>query len=115
MVIIGYQATLVALKNCAPFTKCIIKIDGTPVDYAEELDLVMPMYNLMEYSSNYSEKKQKKQCGYGFILKMKQLILMLTMQVLIILNLLSIRVNYLKTQKLMEQTKFWKMQHLMCH
>ena len=104
MVIIGYQATLVALKNCAPFTKCIIKIDGTPIDYAEELDLVMPMYNLMEYSSNYSEKK--KQEAYSFILKMKQLILMLTMQVLIILNVLSIRVNYLKTQKLMEQTKF---------
>ena len=44
--IIGYQATL------APFTKCITKIDGTPIDDAEELDLVMPMHNLMEYSSN---------------------------------------------------------------
>ena len=51
--IIGYQATL------APFTKCITKIDGTPIDDAEELDLVMPMYNLMEYSSNYSERNRK--------------------------------------------------------
>ena len=45
----------VAFKNCAPFTKCITKIDGTTIDDAENLDLVMPMYNLIEYSSNYSE------------------------------------------------------------
>ena len=48
-------ATQVAFKNCAPFTKCITKIDGTTIDDAEDLDLVMPMYNLIEYSSNYSE------------------------------------------------------------
>ena len=47
--------TKVAFKNCAPFTKCITKIDGTTIDDAEDLDLVMPMYNLIEYSSNYSE------------------------------------------------------------
>ena len=41
------------LKNCAPFTKCITKIDEAKIDDAE--DLVMPMYNLIEYSSNYSE------------------------------------------------------------
>ena len=45
----------VAFKNCATFTKCIIKIDGTTTDNAEDLDLVMLMYNLIEYSSNYSE------------------------------------------------------------
>ena len=32
-----------AFKNCAPFTKCITKIDGTIIDDAEDLDLVMPM------------------------------------------------------------------------
>ena len=47
--------TLVAFKNCATFTKCIIKIDGTTTDNVEDLDLVMLMYNLIEYSSNYSE------------------------------------------------------------
>ena len=45
----------VAFKNCAPLTKCITKIDGTTTDDAENLDLAMPMYNLIEYSSNYSE------------------------------------------------------------
>ena len=45
----------VVFKNCAPFTKCIIKIDGTTIHDAEDLDLVMPMYNLIEYSSDYFE------------------------------------------------------------
>ena len=48
-------ATQVAFKNFAPFTKCITKIDETTIDDAEDLDLVMAMYNLIEYSSNYSE------------------------------------------------------------
>ena len=48
-------ATQVAFKNCAPFTKCITKVDETTIDDAEDLDLVMPMYKLTEYSSNYSE------------------------------------------------------------
>ena len=42
-----------AFKNCAPFTNCITKIVGTTIDDAEHLDLVMPMYNLLEYNSNY--------------------------------------------------------------
>ena len=46
----------VAFKNCASFTKCIIKIDGKTIDDAENLDLVMTMYNLIEYSSNKSQK-----------------------------------------------------------
>ena len=44
-----------AFKNCVPFTTCITKIDGTAIGDAEDLDLVMPMYNPIEYSSNYSE------------------------------------------------------------
>ena len=48
-------ATQVSFKNCVPFTKCITEIDGATIDDAKDLDLVMPMYNLIEYSSNYSE------------------------------------------------------------
>ena len=36
-------------------TKCITKIDGITIADGEDLDLVMPMYNLIKYSSNYSE------------------------------------------------------------
>ena len=53
--VVAAPATQVALKNCAPFTKCVTKIDGTTIDDAMDLDLVMQMYNLIEYSSNYFE------------------------------------------------------------
>ena len=43
----------VAFKNNAPFTNCITKINGVKIDNAEDLDVVMPMYNLLEYSKNY--------------------------------------------------------------
>ena len=45
----------VSFKHCAPFTKNIIKLDRKTIDNAEDLDLVMPMYNLMQYSSNCSQ------------------------------------------------------------
>ena len=41
--------------NCAPFTNCISKINNTQIDNAEYIDIVMPMYNLIEYSDNYSK------------------------------------------------------------
>ena len=40
------------LKNNAPFLSCITKINGELVENAESLDVVMPMYNLIEYSKN---------------------------------------------------------------
>ena len=43
----------VAFKNNAPFIKCISKINGVQIDNAEDLDVVMPMYNFLEYSKNY--------------------------------------------------------------
>ena len=45
--------TRLALKICAPFTKCNLEINDEHVDTAKSLDLVMPMYNLIEYSDNY--------------------------------------------------------------
>ena len=42
-----------AFKNNAPFTSCISKINNTLIDNAEDLDIVIPMYNLLEYSKNY--------------------------------------------------------------
>ena len=45
----------VIFKNCAPFTKCISRINNTDIDNAQDIDIVMPMYNLTEYSDNYSK------------------------------------------------------------
>ena len=42
----------VILKNCAPFTKCISRINNTDIDNARDIDIVIPMYNLIEYSDN---------------------------------------------------------------
>ena len=41
-----------AFKNNAPFINCISKINGVKIDNAEDLDVVMPMYNLLEHSKN---------------------------------------------------------------
>ena len=43
----------VAFKNTAPFINCISKMNGVQTDNAEDLDVIMPMYNLLEYSKNY--------------------------------------------------------------
>ena len=42
-------------NNCAPFTNCISEISNTQVDNVKDIDIVMPMYNLIEYSDNYSK------------------------------------------------------------
>ena len=88
--VVAAPATQVAFKNCAQFTKCIIKIYETRIDNTKDLDIVMPMYNLMKSSLKYSETTGV----YGFILKMKQLILMLILQTIMILRFPSIRLNY---------------------
>ena len=45
----------VTFKNCAPFTKCISRINNTDIDNAQDIAIVMPMYNLVEYRDNYSK------------------------------------------------------------
>ena len=45
----------VTFKNCAPFTKCISRINDTDIDTAQDIDIVMPVYNLIQYSDNYSK------------------------------------------------------------
>ena len=51
----GDANTKVASKNCAPFTKCVTHISNEHVDNADNLDIVMSMYNLIEYNDNYSD------------------------------------------------------------
>ena len=66
------------------------KIDGTTMDNVEDLDWAMPMSNLTEYSSNHSETTR----SYGFILNMKQLILMQILLIPMTLNRSCIWPNY---------------------
>ena len=45
----------VIFKDCAPFTNCISNINNTQIDSAEYIDILMPMYDVIEYSDNYSK------------------------------------------------------------
>ena len=47
------QNRLLILKNNAPFVSCIIRINNELIEDADDLDIVMPMFNLLEYSRNY--------------------------------------------------------------
>ena len=46
---------IIVFKNCAYFTNCISEINNTQVDNAKDIDIVMPMYNLVEYSDNFAK------------------------------------------------------------
>ena len=59
------------IKNNAPFINFVSKINGVKSDNAEDLDVVMPMYNLLEYSKNY----KKQQVLYGITIEMNQVVL----------------------------------------
>ena len=50
---IGERNKGVIFKNCAPFTKCISRINNADIDTAQDIDIVMSMHNLIEYSDNY--------------------------------------------------------------
>ena len=43
----------VVFKNCAPFTNCVKEISNFQIDNSKDIDVVMPVYNLMEYNDNY--------------------------------------------------------------
>ena len=45
----------VAFKNCAPFTNCVSEVNNTQIDNCKYIDIVMPLYNLLEYSANYAK------------------------------------------------------------
>ena len=51
----GDVNTKVAFKNCHPFIKGKIHVNDTHVDESDNLNLIMNMYNLVEYSDNYSD------------------------------------------------------------
>ena len=51
----GDANTKVAFKNCSPFKECRTEINETFVDETEHINIAMPMYNLIEYSDNYSD------------------------------------------------------------
>ena len=47
----------VVFENCAPFIDCINEINNTEIDNVKDIDVVVPMYNLIEHSNNYSKSR----------------------------------------------------------
>ena len=73
--IIDIRNRFLAFKNNAPFTNCISKINNVLIDNAEDLEIVMPMYNLL----GYSKITEKQQVVCAMITKMSLIILLLIM------------------------------------
>ena len=78
----------VIFKNCAPFTNCTSEINNTQIDNAKDIDIVMPMYNLIEYSDNYA----KTTGVYVSIVKIYQLE-MLMMMILLFLQMVMLLIH----------------------
>ena len=51
----NHNGRKIVFKNCAPFTGCISEINNTKIDNKKNIDVVMMMYNLIEYNDNYSK------------------------------------------------------------
>ena len=94
------KETRVASKNNARFIHCISKINDVQIDNAEDLDVLMPMYNFLKY-----KKKKKKLVICGIVTEMNQVTLFL-----LILNLLNTRRVLQETSMMvmMMQTKLVK-------
>ena len=65
----------VEFKSCAPFADCISEINNTQIDNAKEIDVVMSMYDLIEFSDNYSKTYSGKiiQEAFGSTTEMNQI------------------------------------------
>ena len=91
-------ATQVIFKNCAPFEKCRTEINETFIDEATHINIAMPMYNLIEYSDNYSDTS-------GSLWKFKRDLIINNADVTHVNNAPSFKSNQilLVIQKIMEQ------------
>ena len=67
-----------AFKNCAPFRTCDVAINDEHVEKAEDLGIVMPMHNLLEYSDNYQNSTGSlyslKETNHQMIMQMLEMI-----------------------------------------
>ena len=81
----------VIFKICAPFTDCISGINNKEIDHAKDVDVVMPMYNSIEYSDDDS----KTSGNFGNTIKMNDLytIMALLLMFLMILIMLHLNIN----------------------
>ena len=102
----------VIFKNCAPFTNCISEINNTQIDNAKDIDIVMPMYNLIEYSDNCA-KTTGSLWQYSEIYQLEMLMLMMKLlnlqkAILLIHLILNLIFNFNLTDSFNSSTKIFK-------
>ena len=83
----------VVIKRCAPFTHYICETNNAQVDNGKGIDVVMLMYNLIEYSDNYSKRASEV---YGNTLEMGQLYVMLTLLLVFLMIIIVLRFHLKK-------------------
>ena len=83
----------VIFENCASFTNCINKINNTQIDNAEYIDIVMTMYNVIEYNDNYS-KTSRSLWQYC-----KEIPAEILLEILLILMVLMLLIHLILKQK----------------
>ena len=80
----------VMFENCAPLNNCISRIKNTQEDDVRDIDVVIPMHNLIQYSDNYSKLLE----FYGSIVEMNRLQMVIVLfLILLLLNQLLIRLK----------------------
>ena len=87
-----------ALKNNAPFFNCVLKINNTLIGNAENLDVVMPMYNLLYYPKNYRKTtgtlwnyyRDEPNSGYNITTEMEYIIQLKSQNLLTIKQVLQV-------------------------
>ena len=55
VVVVGNQNTDITFKDCSPFTRCVTHLNDEHVETAENLDIVINMYNLIEHTDNHAD------------------------------------------------------------
>ena len=63
----------VIVKNCPRFTDCISKINNTQIDNAECIDIVMPMYSLIEHATNNNDPNIAGRVDFEIMFPLKDL------------------------------------------
>ena len=89
----------VVFKNCAAFTDCTSEINNTQIDNAKDIDVVMEMYNLIEYRENYSQISRRLWLYYG-----DQPALDINVAILLIFLLMMISVFHLHIKNVIGRT-----------
>ena len=101
----------ITIKNCALFTNCISEVNNTQIDHAKGIDIVIPMYNLIEYSGNYSKTLEV----YGITTEMNHFQIMVLLMIFLPIIITALRLNLKQKWRAEQEMMVQKMLKLEYH